>query len=70
MNEPRLNDYDEKNLKEVFKLEAKLTDNQVNEHGLMRIFKSVGFEPNKSQLNVFKEVLDANGGFINQSKFL
>ena len=71
LNEPRLNDHDQRNLIEIFKLEARqYENNRIDGPGLDRIFSTVGFEPNKNQKKVFQEVLDANGGTMNQHMFL
>ena len=64
--EPRLTELDQRNLVEIFKLEARKSNDKVDMKGLMRIFKTVGFEPNQKQISVFKEVLEANEGRINQ----
>ena len=65
-NEPRLNERDERNLKEIFKLEANRTESKrVDFDGLLRVFNIAGFEPNQRQVSVFREVLDANGGTMN-----
>ena len=68
---PSLTELDQRNLVEIFKLEARnWPNNRVNMRGLMSIFKTVGFEPNQKQISVFQELLDANDGSINQHMFL
>ena len=69
IHEPRLNERDTFNLKEIFKLEQD-EDRKVDYDALMRIFAIAGFEPNARQIAVFKDVLEANNGFMTSHQFL
>ena len=62
---PKMSDTDEVSLLAFFRLESSLReDNRVDKAGLEEIFKHVNFKPSASEMKVFEDILDANGGIM------
>ena len=74
-HQPRITDMDRKYFREIFNLEARVyqgkdSNERIDYDALQRIFKMVGFEPNRKQTQEFETMFEQSAGTLNFNEFL
>ena len=72
-HQARINELDRKYFREIFYLEARIheghSDKRIDFDALNRIFKMVGFEPNKKQEGEFLQMFEQSDGTLGYKQF-